>query len=373
LLSNLPQNRPEMHPYVLLAAAAVGALAAPAGEDKETATETRYVAIGNEALTTTFVPPASCTQSRLTMLSDEGYRIWMHEPMPNGSAIFSDCYPSQFIQGYTKLPGSAGTIAPLMSPLVCPRGWTTAQKQEDTGYIACCAEGYRLHPPESIVVETRPALGGTCYSTFTAGQTITATIYESGRVVTREHSPNTADQAFAHVIEGFALDLKASQSSSSSMSDPTSSSIETIATETNAPEADEGSSSPSGGAIAGAVIGSLVGVIAIVAGAFLLVRRRATRHARHEQLGPSRDQPSPGAGPGAALGDKPLPNVYPMHDRAADMKAADLASEVTSMASPTSELGGLQRQELGGMARHELASVDYVELEDNQRRHEMHN
>lgn len=97
----------------------------------------QVITITVAALTTTFTPPATCTQMHLTQLSAESYQIWLNEPNPVASSKFGDCYPSQFIQGYTSIVNASSSIAPMFSPLVCPIGWSTAQEW-DNGYIACC-------------------------------------------------------------------------------------------------------------------------------------------------------------------------------------------------------------------------------------------
>ena len=84
------------------------------------------------ALTTTFTPATTC--SGLTF-SAPIYSIWYNEPVPAVSITESGCYPSQFLQGYISL--SASSIAPALSPLVCPLGWTTALSST-SNYVACC-------------------------------------------------------------------------------------------------------------------------------------------------------------------------------------------------------------------------------------------
>lgn len=92
------------------------------------------------ALTTTFTAPATCNDDLLTMLTAKSYQIWINEPLPLPGLKVDDCYPSQWADGYTSVVGSSSSIAPMMSPLVCPSGWAT--QTDDTwtsGYIACCA------------------------------------------------------------------------------------------------------------------------------------------------------------------------------------------------------------------------------------------
>lgn len=91
------------------------------------------------ALTTTFTPPAKCNGDSFTMLPAPSYQIWRHEPLPIPGPIIGDCYPPEFINGYTSVLGLYSSIAPLLSPLVCPLGWTTQTADSwSNGYIACC-------------------------------------------------------------------------------------------------------------------------------------------------------------------------------------------------------------------------------------------
>lgn len=90
-------------------------------------------------LTTTFIPPESCNQEQLTMLSSPGYFIWLNEPVPAPGTTVSDCYPPEFMSYYTTYhvnPTTVGSLVPLMSPLVCPYGWQVVSKEGD--YQACC-------------------------------------------------------------------------------------------------------------------------------------------------------------------------------------------------------------------------------------------
>lgn len=92
------------------------------------------------ALTTTFTAPASCDKDLMTMLTAKSYQIWINEPLPLPGTMLGDCYPSQWIDGYTSVVGSSSSVAPMMSPLVCPSGWATQSDDSwSSGYMACCA------------------------------------------------------------------------------------------------------------------------------------------------------------------------------------------------------------------------------------------
>ena len=98
---------------------------------------TQYVTVTIVALTTTFTGPASCAEARLTQLSSPVYEIWVNEPQPVPGTRFGDCFPSQFIEGYSSVGNASTSVAPFFSPLVCPSAWHTARIWEN-GYIACC-------------------------------------------------------------------------------------------------------------------------------------------------------------------------------------------------------------------------------------------
>ncbi|KAH7139677.1 hypothetical protein B0J13DRAFT_624510 [Dactylonectria estremocensis] len=235
------------------------------------------VTIAVEALTTTFTPPAICT-GHLSQMSAPGYALWLNEPQPVEGIQVSECYPSQFMKRYTSLVNESSSIAPLMSPLVCPKGWKTAKVWEN-GYIACCASGYNLAPPTVTSDTDRPAYGGTCYSPFTVGQTATVTAYDSENITATADwvASSSADQAYAHVIDGFALDLLVTTSTTASTSLETTSGAPSdtpSASASAAASSSKGSSKLSGGAIAGIVIGCLA-VVGIALGVlFWLFRRR---------------------------------------------------------------------------------------------------
>ena len=71
--------------------------------------------------------------------------------------------------------------------------------------------GYVLNAPSTTVDSNRPAYGGTCYSAAVQGSTYTVTAYNASTLTATQAWPATTslDQFYAHVIEGYALELKA--------------------------------------------------------------------------------------------------------------------------------------------------------------------
>lgn len=277
-------------------------------------------------LTTTFTPPASCGGMHLTQLASPGYQIWLNEPQPVPGSKFGDCYPSDFIAGYTSVYNASSSIVPMFSPLVCPEGWE-AVKTWTNGYMACCASGFLLHPPDTTVDSNRPAYGGTCYSNFQVGQTVQVTAYDTASVTATATwiASATNDQAYAHPIDGFKL-----------------------VTDDSAPPSP--SSRLSGGAIAGIVVGSIAGLIAILLAILFLVqryRRKKTAQASFDVSG--RFPPRQGNQP--AHWDKELP-ISPSTgylQSQYDSAGGTFGSRSPSYRAP-------QRYELGCPEPHELDS-----------------
>lgn len=105
------------------------------------------------ALSTTFTPPASCAEQRLT-LAEPKYFLWMNDPQPvDGVRKSTDCYPSQWIEQFTSSAAWTMSIAPMMSPLVCPSAWTAAPTSFANlpDYIACCPK-YVAAIPHSMEI-----------------------------------------------------------------------------------------------------------------------------------------------------------------------------------------------------------------------------
>lgn len=90
-------------------------------------------------LTTTFTPPSSCQENRLTMLPPPGYFIWANEPVPFSNQTSSACHPPEFMKGYRSISsGNLGSsVVPAMSPFVCPANHCTMMTAADD-YVACC-------------------------------------------------------------------------------------------------------------------------------------------------------------------------------------------------------------------------------------------
>ncbi|KAK8123141.1 hypothetical protein PG984_011811, partial [Apiospora sp. TS-2023a] len=245
--------------------------AAPTGATSTSAPSTTrapavsVVTITVEALTTTFTPPASCLESHLSMMAPSaGWEIWLNEPAPVPGTTIGDCYPSEFMRGYVSEVGASSSIAPFFKPLVCPKGWWAAQTWAN-GYIACCNEGYHLHPPDTTRDPERPAYGGTCYSTFTVGQTAAVSKYgnDSFTAMGQFLATTSVDQAYGHVMDGYRVGAVPG----------------------------EGKSGLNGGAIAGIVIGVVLGLCAIAVAAFFLFRRRRRQQASNSNGAVSEEVP----------------------------------------------------------------------------------
>lgn len=100
------------------------------------------------ALSTTFTPPASCAEQRLTLGEANRFQLWLNDPQPVEGPKSSDCYPSQWIEQFTSSPGWDMSVAPMMSPLACPSAWTTVATTYINlpGYIACCPKYVSASP-----------------------------------------------------------------------------------------------------------------------------------------------------------------------------------------------------------------------------------
>lgn len=158
------------------------------------------------AISTTFTPPATCTETQMTMVGRLADEIWMNFPNPVSTTTFNACYPSQFVSSYLS-QSAATTILPAISPLACPLGYSQLQlSNTPSGYMACCPTGFSLALPTSTasMIATRPAYGGTCYTDLTLFQTITVTSFGSAsdtgiQIFTAQTTPA---QAYALVMEG---------------------------------------------------------------------------------------------------------------------------------------------------------------------------
>ncbi|KAI5860496.1 hypothetical protein GGS23DRAFT_580373 [Durotheca rogersii] len=315
-------------------------------------------------LTTTFTPPASCAEMRLTQLSSPGYQLWLNEPQPVPSSKFGECYPPGFVEGYTSLFQESSSIAPLFSPLVCQSGWNTVMDRPN-GYIACCASGFLLHPPESPADTNRPAYGGTCYSNFQAGQTVRVTAYDSASVTATViwTAAASTDQAYAHPIDGFRIQQSTSTSSSSPPSSPASQLP--LGDPSPQPSTDDdassGGSEISGGQIAGIVVGT-VGALALVLAAVAFVFRRQRRK-RNQALPP---QPPPAGGDSDDKSPPPQQQYVALQPWGAKAGAEEGATPSPAYAySPgASDAGTLA-------ARYELSSVGVGELDGGWRGREL--
>ncbi|KAI0532484.1 hypothetical protein GGR58DRAFT_177429 [Xylaria digitata] len=223
-------------------------------------------------LTTTFVPPESCNQEQLTMLSPPGYFIWLNEPVPVPGTTISNCYPPEFLEYYTTYhvnPTTVGSLVPLMSPLVCPFGWQVVYNKDD--YQACCPVGYGLTPPKTTMDPNRPAYGGTCYSQWPLSSSRYIEVYgsasSSGSILITATTSEFAN--YAHVIDGIAV--------STSTSPP-------------AQREDSKHTSLAPGAIAGIVVGVVAAISLLIAGFYLYARRRRQNLSQIPPAPPPKDE-----------------------------------------------------------------------------------
>ncbi|KAI1277236.1 hypothetical protein F5Y07DRAFT_107026 [Xylaria sp. FL0933] len=215
-------------------------------------------------LTTTFIPPDSCNQAQLTMLSPPGYFIWLNEPVPVPGTTVSDCYPSEFLEYYTTYhvnPTTVGSLVPLMSPLVCPFGWQVVSKKDD--YQACCPVGYELTPPQTTLDPKRPAYGGTCYSEWPLSSSTYIEVFgpasSSGSMLITASTSGFAN--YAHVIDGIAVSVSPTTANS-------------VSPDYLAQHRGSEHKSLLPGAIAGIVVGVIAAVSLLAVGFYIYARRR---------------------------------------------------------------------------------------------------
>lgn len=244
-------------------------------------------------LTTTFVPPATCTVGLLTMLPPPYYLIWANEPFPVANETHKGCYPPEFMASYKSVPsGTVGSsIVPAMSPIVCPKSYCPVLGGNNN-YLACCPSGYKFTEPKTLVDPKRPAYGGTCYSELTVSSTHTIVAYDTaGLSRTQPFIASVTDtHAYAHPIDGFAAQpprMQCEGDSSSSSSSPSSFSSTPLSPSTSTSAAPPPPAGPpprttssiyvSPGGIAGATIGGVVGLIGLITLIFLLLRSRKSR------------------------------------------------------------------------------------------------
>ncbi|KAI1122826.1 hypothetical protein F5Y10DRAFT_253173 [Nemania abortiva] len=230
-------------------------------------------------LTTTFIPPESCNEDQLTMLSSPGYFIWLNEPVPVSGTTVSDCYPPEFMEYYTTYhvnPTTVGSLVPLMSPLVCPFGWQVVSKKGD--YQACCPVGYDLTPPQTALDPNRPAYGGTCYSQWPLSSSAYVEVFgsasASGSILVTASTSGFAN--YAHVIDGVAVSSTTQLGSSSQTSTESSKG--------------SGHASLASGAIAGIVVGAVAGIGLLVGGLYLFARHHRRKLDQLPPIPPPKDE-----------------------------------------------------------------------------------
>ncbi|KAI8951613.1 hypothetical protein F4801DRAFT_286940 [Xylaria longipes] len=219
-------------------------------------------------LTTTFMPPESCNEQQLTMLSSPAYFIWLNEPVPVPGTTVSDCYPPEFMSYYSTYqvnPTTVGSSVPMMSPLVCPFGWKALSIVGN--YQACCPVGYKLTGPKTPLLDSnRPAYGGTCYSKWPLSSSAYVEVFgsasASGTILITASGSEFAN--YAHVIDGIVVSTLSPTSSGQTPAE-------------SAQSDDFGDTSLSPGAIAGIVVGVVAAVALLAVGIFVFARRHRQR------------------------------------------------------------------------------------------------
>ncbi|KAK4995555.1 hypothetical protein LTR66_004649, partial [Elasticomyces elasticus] len=201
--------------------------------------------------------------------------------------------------------------------------------------------GYGIDQASATSVSDRPAYGKNCYSPLLLGQTFTVTAYNSVSVTATImwSAYTTGENAYAHVIDGFAADQAVlSTTTTASNTPPTTASITpnttssgtTAAVSTTSAQGSSMSEGLSRGAIAGIVIGAIAAVIILLAASFFALRHRRRRHHPVELDSPERvidnrvDTTSSGSNMGFKANEKP-----------GELSAA---SERQEMAQPVAEL-----------------------------------
>ncbi|KAI0180645.1 hypothetical protein GGR52DRAFT_569373 [Hypoxylon sp. FL1284] len=134
-------------------------------------------------LTTTFTPPAFCNEGHLTQVSSPGYRIWLNEPQPVPLSKFGDCYPSDFINGYTSAGQTVEVTAFDSSSVIGTSPWVAAAT--DHAY-AHPIDGFGLTSPTSAVPSSTAVPEGSAAGTQTTSSptsSATASSHLSGGVI----------------------------------------------------------------------------------------------------------------------------------------------------------------------------------------------
>ncbi|KAL8741375.1 MAG: hypothetical protein Q9190_006009 [Brigantiaea leucoxantha] len=247
------------------------------------------------ALITPFHPPKQCANS-LTILAARSYEIWWNEPLPVPAETYTDCYASEFIESYTK--SFSGEVLPAFSPIVCQFNYATVLSTivEGDTYVACCPTGFTFNSP-AVPTITRPARGGKCYSGIsstvvnvygTIGFVSTTTLRETGGRL----------EAFAPLMDGFAMVGATSPGSDEAAAVTTSSGGEVSGTPINQQTVTQlenqtgtantasqarssGSSLTKGDKIGVSVAGAIVGIGAAAAVIVVILQKYKHRNREH--------------------------------------------------------------------------------------------
>ncbi|OBT60866.1 hypothetical protein VE03_09694 [Pseudogymnoascus sp. 23342-1-I1] len=166
----------------------------------------------NMALTTTFTPPAKCTQETLTQMAYSSNGIWDNAIIPVPTSTVTSCYPTQFADSVIA-SAVYSTILPPFAELVCPYNWEASYF--NSTYLICCPPNFNLFLPNESNAN-RPGLNATCTSHIYANALMDITSYDSTAYATviATSAPAYGVLVFANAFDGTALHPQATTTGS---------------------------------------------------------------------------------------------------------------------------------------------------------------